>query len=249
MADFTILQQGNVYFLYRPKVQYGEAHHLEEVQRFFMVLKPVKMNRYIFIIIGRKHLPEREGESYLAIVDSIKEKFEDFLNSLGEVHYETQTRGERKVPPVRILGEGKYMIVVHDNHSHLIYQLQSSTQIGQVQEEFNLEEKGDFLIAIKNPTQPSPPGVGLSLKEKAQYPEYLMQKFNDYRFISLICADFLNYESAELLLIEKKKAKIMDENLNLQDCFSKIPEENISKLLEVMEGEQPIEPLLKGTMT
>jgi len=40
MTDFSILQKGNIYFFYRPKVQHTEAHNLEEVQRFFMALNP-----------------------------------------------------------------------------------------------------------------------------------------------------------------------------------------------------------------
>jgi len=248
MAKFSVLEQGNVYFFYKPKVQHTQAHELEDVQRFFMVLKPTDAARYILVIIGRKHLPKNEGESYLAIVDSIKEKLEDLLASLKAQHYETRTSGNRDALPARLLAEGKYIILTHDNHAHFIYQLQPSTMKGEAQEKFNLKEKGDYLINVKNPQKPSPPGVGLTSHEKASYPEFLLQQFDDYRFIPLSSSDFLHYEGSELLLIEKGSAKLSDQEPEIQDCLDHIPEEDISKQLEAIMGSESVEPLFEGHM-
>jgi len=124
--------------------------------------------------------------------------------------------------------------------------MQPMTKIGDVQEAFRLEEKGDYLVSVKNPSKPSPPGVGLTSHEKAEYPSSLMQKFGDYRFIPLNPLDFLNHAGAELLLIEKGSAKMVNKESEIQECLAHISEEDISKQMETFEGTETVEPLFQG---
>src|SRR5919106_341129 len=70
-APQEILEQGNIYFLYRPKVRSegeskggnGEvaAEDIEDVQNFYIVLKP-HGGRFRLINVGRKRLPQIEEQ-------------------------------------------------------------------------------------------------------------------------------------------------------------------------------------------
>ena len=54
--EINILQSGNVYFFYRPKVENSE----KEIQRFFFVLHPQNQSKYQLLVVGKKHLPSEE---------------------------------------------------------------------------------------------------------------------------------------------------------------------------------------------
>src|SRR3546814_14719740 len=63
-----MVEQGDIYFVYRPKVQEAPAEDeeakpaegIEDVERFYMVLKPDGGEHYRMVIIGRKRMPEVE---------------------------------------------------------------------------------------------------------------------------------------------------------------------------------------------
>src|SRR5688500_16978926 len=63
----TVLERGDVFCLYRPRVETVEVGGRKDVQRFFMVLAADRDGRtlYRLFAIGRKQLPEiRPGESH-----------------------------------------------------------------------------------------------------------------------------------------------------------------------------------------
>src|SRR2546430_8328692 len=83
--ESEILEQGDIYFFYRPKKGAEEVKGIEDVRRFFMVTAPEeeeennnKRSRlYRLFIIGKKSLPEvrkteaRASERYWARVGGI----------------------------------------------------------------------------------------------------------------------------------------------------------------------------------
>src|SRR5215212_1922789 len=145
--EINILQSGNIYFFYRPKVE-NSSNHKEGVQRFFFVLQPQSQNKYHLLIVGKKQLPPTEKNNYFLFLEAIKNNQEELLSALGEKHYSTKTRGERTVPVSHCLGIGKYLLVSHDNHTHFIYRLTNPSQIKEIQKEFNLQKEDDYLISI-----------------------------------------------------------------------------------------------------
>ena len=68
-----ILEQGDIYFFYRPKKNAEEVKGIEDVRRFFMVTAPEKSENkengsknqfYRLFVIGKKSLPEiRKSEA------------------------------------------------------------------------------------------------------------------------------------------------------------------------------------------
>jgi hypothetical protein len=53
----NVLERGNIYFVYRPKVERASAAGLEDIQRFFVILSPFDKARHRLIVIGQKKLP------------------------------------------------------------------------------------------------------------------------------------------------------------------------------------------------
>ena len=55
------IEQGDIFFFYRPKVDTEEVKSIEDVQRFYMVVSPEDNNKYRLFLIGQKQLPEIVG--------------------------------------------------------------------------------------------------------------------------------------------------------------------------------------------
>jgi hypothetical protein len=57
--ESDILERGNIYFVYRPKVEHeqGQVHGIEDVQRSYMILSPRGQDLLRLILLGRKKLP------------------------------------------------------------------------------------------------------------------------------------------------------------------------------------------------
>ncbi len=220
-----IIQKGNIYFFYRPKIG-----NQEEIQRFFFVLRPEDKNKYHLLIVGKKHLPEtKQHESYFLFVDKASEDRKSLLKSLEENHYQTKTRGEQTQPASHCLAEGKYLIIEHYGHTHFCYQITSPAELKKEQMEFNLQKKADYLISVKNPQQPSAPKMGPGEQKKVNYPPEIQEKFANYRFISLSEPNFLDYPGTEILLTTQLRQNLVERYKDLQACWEQIPVDDLVK--------------------
>src|SRR5437016_13830969 len=100
-VDEEIVEKGDIYFAYRPRVQENEAEGLEDVQRFFMVLKPQGGAPFRLAVLGRKRLPEEDRhERIWGFIDKIAKSGSAIEAEFKEYHYDTKTRGERTVSAV-----------------------------------------------------------------------------------------------------------------------------------------------------
>jgi hypothetical protein len=133
-----ILEQGDIYFFYRPKKDAEEVKGIEDVRRFFMVTAPEKSENnesgdknqfYRLFVIGKKSLPEirkseaRASERYWARVGGIFQDPNDLTKELLSDEF-------RKGDAARPVGEGKYAIVKHQNHAELAYILEMPKESG-----------------------------------------------------------------------------------------------------------------------
>lgn len=131
MAD--VLERGNIYFVYRPRVEQTTARGLEDIQRFFLVLSPHGKTRYRLIVVGRKKLPEVEThrDRGWGFVGKVSDRPEDIEDDLDALTYPTKTRGERHLAPARPAGEGVYALVRHDDHTlHVVVPVYRASQMG-----------------------------------------------------------------------------------------------------------------------
>jgi hypothetical protein len=244
--DEEIVEQGDIFFAYRPRVGEDEAEGLADVQRFFMVLKPQGGAPFRLAVLGRKRLPEPEShERIWGFIDKVAKSGGAVEAEFKEHHYGTKTRGERTVPAARPAGEGVYALLQRGRNLHLTYELELPKRPGEVQEEFNITPQGAYIVSIANPERPPPPGAGLPEREEAHYPKPLQREFRGRRFAT---ADphLLDYEGAEFILIGARTDPERAYDIAIETDRETAQDADIFCRLKMSRREHPIEPLLQG---
>ncbi|MDB4937905.1 MAG: hypothetical protein JWP87_4877 [Labilithrix sp.] len=207
MAHVAKLEQGRITFVVRPRVE-GAAGF----QRFVFLLSPDDRDVHRRVVVGRKRMPEPgANEREWAYVDKLGGRRAELLADLGPSTYMTKTRGVRHQPGARVIAQGHYAILEHEEHAHITYALDPDTHRDEVHDALNVAREGAMIAAVFNPLarwsrrpgqevlpfdddEPSP------FAEPSIYPDELQARFGDKRFVPLDPA-FLDYEGAELVLI------------------------------------------------
>ena len=249
-----IIEQGDIFFFYRPKVGTEEVQDLDDVQRFYMITVPEENTKYRLFLIGQKQLPEIvEGKSTseeknwaLNILTTSNPK--DIENELMPAEYTTETRGKRRLAAAVPAGEGKYVIAKHDNHTELAYILELPETPGPTQREFEIKKEASYIISVKNPEVKVPGFAAFSSEyRKPEYAKHLKEKFGDKRWIDVEQPDFLNYENTQLLLIGARKKNVEEElGIDLDEEKETQRSADLFKELKVRKEQVPLKPLLKG---
>jgi len=242
-----VLERGNIYFVYRPKVEENSVAGIEDVQRLFLILSPHGKERHRLIVVGRKKLPEIEDrhERNWAFVQKVSSRPEDVEDELDRATYETKTRGERHLAPARPAGEGVYVLARHDDHTHLAFELELPERPGEVQRELNIPAQGSYIATVKNPDRPAPPGAGLAEGEKAELPERLRERFAGRRFAPAE-PDFLDKEGTELVLIGADEDVFEELGVRLDPERETIDTAEIFNDLGMEKSQHPLKPLFQG---
>src|SRR5215216_2821704 len=220
-----IIEQGDIFFFYRPKVGTEEVEDIKDVQRFYMVTSPEDKNWALNILITSNP--------------------DDIQKELMPAEYNTETRGKRRLSAAAPAGEGKYVIVKHDNHTELAYILELPEIPGPTQREFEIKKEASYIISVKNPDVKVP---GFAASEKnPEYPKTLKEKFGDRRWINVEDPELLNYKNTQLLLIGARK-KDVEEELGVDIDEKKETERSadLFKELKLRKEQVPLKPLLKG---
>ena len=246
MAD--VLERGDIYFIYRPKVEQTSAAGLEDVQRFFVILSPSDKRRPRLLVIGRKKLPaiSDKQERNWGFVQKVSRNPEDIEDDLDRLTYSTQTHGERHLSPARPAGEGVYTIARHDTHTHLAFALELPERPGEVQEELNIPAEGSYIITVKNPDVDAPPGVGLPEQDQADLPQRLRDRFHGRRFIPADPPDFLDREGTEFVLIGADEDVFEELGVRLDPERETIETAELFNDLRMERTAHPLKPLFEG---
>lgn len=243
------LERGNIYFLYRPRVEEEEPEGVGDVQRLYMVLSPDDKKKYRLAVLGRKKLPDPSksgGGRFWGFVESVSNRPDPIREELQEHEYGTKTRGERHLPAARPVGEGVYRILRHGNHTHLVYALELPEKPGPAQKELNIEEEASYVISIKNPEKGGPRAAGLSEEKAAEYPKYLQEAFRDRRFGEADPPQFLDHEGTEFLLVSASDDLKEELGIELETEHETEATAEIFKDLRLQKSEHPLEPLFEG---
>jgi hypothetical protein len=227
-----VLERGDVFFFYRPRVGVADVARLEDVQRFFLVLGAEGAERHRRLIVGRKRLPDpRTHERAWAFVVEVAGRPAALLE-----------------PETRPAGEGRYALVDHGGHTHLAYVLELPREPGEAQRLFNIRREASFIVAVRNPDAPAPPGAGLPRRRRPELPPELLERFRGRRFIPVEPPAFLDHAGTEIVLIgaaedaEEELGVAFDaeeERLDTADVFAK---------LRLPREQVPIEPLTEGEL-
>src|ERR687888_110025 len=258
--ESQIIEHGDIFFFYRPKVGTEEVEDIGDVQRFYMITSPEEKGKrhsnndiYRLFLVGQKQLPEIvEGKSTSkernwALNILTTSNPDDIHKELLPAEYTTETRGKRRIAAATPAGEGKYSIVKHDNHTELAYLLELPEIPGPTQREFEIKKEASYIISVKNPEIKVPGFAAFSEDNKPQYSKHLMEKFGDRRWINVEDPELLNYENTQLLLIGARK-KDVEEELGIDIDEQKETERSadLFKELKIKREQVPLKPLIKG---
>jgi hypothetical protein len=111
-----IVEKGDVFFFYRPRVGVEAVRDLSQVQRLYMVLASGEGEARAFriLVIGGKRLPEvipgvsDPEERHWTLVARATHDPDDVREELSAKRYVTVTRGERVLAAARPVGQGHY---------------------------------------------------------------------------------------------------------------------------------------------
>lgn len=248
-STYEILEQGNIYFVYRPRVQEQNPESLEDVQRLLMVLAPEGRKLFRSVIIGRKRLPDvGEHERNWGFVEAITDSGKAIEEGLRRDEYETKTRGERVRPAARPAGEGVYAVLRDEGGLRLAYALELPDQPGPVQKALNIAPEASFVISIANPERSSPPEAGLRDEDQPVYPKKLQEEFRGRRFADQPLK-LLDYEGAEIVFVGARRHPEKRYQVDLEAEDEEPESAEIFKELRFAKSRHPVEPLLTGDWT
>lgn len=242
-----VLETGDIYFLYRPRIEEEQPSALEDVQRLHIVLAPWDRERYRLLVIGRKRLPDvAERERLWGFVAEETDHPDELHDVVSGGEYATATRGRRWQPADRLAGEGSYLIARHTDHTHLAYRLDLPKRPREVQEELNLAPEASFIVAVKNPQAASPAGAGLPEHAKADFPPDLQERFAGRRFLPSD-SEFLHYVGAEIVLIAATEDAESELDVDLDSAACRQELEEVLSDLRKRHGSRTTRPALHGT--
>jgi len=251
-----VVENGLIYFFYRPKVDVKESHAWQDVQRLYFLLAPStsltdpragheKTKKRLFVMTSKRMPTSTHAKSrHWAFVEAVSENMDDLHEILGMHTYSTKTRGERTLQSCRVCGEGVYQLLKHDecNATSLAYKLEVPHTPEEPQKAFGITSEAAFIVMIKNPEAPSQGFRGLGASQKAHFPAELQKLFAGKRvaqrkFMPLDPPSFLDYQHAEIIM--------MGESLNLKH-FGDVGE-HLEQ--EELEDEKRAEKELHGDLT
>ncbi len=242
-----LLEQGDIFFFFRPTVNEDDPDALSDVQNFGFVLRADGGSNVRLMLVGRKRMPDTdEHERHWGMVDAVLDSAKEIEPSLREDHYDTKTRGEQKQPAARPAGEGRYVISLEDGQMHLSYALELPKRRGDVQKALRIPREASYAISVKNPDKGSPEYAGLQDEDKAEYPKSLQEEFRDRRFDSENLK-LLDYEGAEFVLVcaRRDPERAYDIDLEAEEAPDYENADTIRRL-RMVKSRHPVAPLFGG---
>ncbi|ETX28996.1 hypothetical protein [Roseivivax isoporae] len=248
MADTEteILEDGDIFFFFRPKVEEDDPEGRDDVQRFGFVLRPRGGGTVRMMMVGGKRLPRLSAHERLwGFVETVANRAADIEKDLRGEDYDTKTRGRRHLPAARPAGEGVYVVSLEDGQMHLSYELELPDAPGEVQAELNIAPKASFALSIKNPEKGAPRNAGLSDDEQADYPRKLQEEFRGRRFASEDVR-LLDAEGGEFVLVGARDDPERAYGIDMQTEDEDYGSSEAIRRLRMVKSRHPVEPLFEG---
>ena len=252
----TILEQGDIFFFYRPKVRSEKVESIDDVRRFFMILAPESKNKkdlYRLLVIGKKSLPEireteaRSSERYWARVGGIFDHPSQLTKELLSDEF-------REGDIARPVGEGKYAIVNHsNNHTELAFVLELPKEPGEAQKELGIGNEASYVITVINPKIPKRKEYLPTTEYAPKYPESILKDFGDNEnFVPLSRSlKFIDYQKAQVILIGAREGRAaLTQELGITVEYEDEDERSadIFTRLRIRKDHVPIKPLIQGKL-
>lgn len=236
----NILEKGIVYFFIRGRVDIDTPSSVDEIQRTFMILRPLQTDAKLgegpigdagntrLLALPKKVFPQSGKDRFMVFVEKSGVSFEDLKTEFLEgKDYETKTAGSRHTPQATPVGEGVYALTSTGRESHMAYMLTLPEKREKVQEELGLKDKGSFILSTKNPEYKGP--ANAQLDKGADFSQQIMDDFRKRRWMPSEPAH-LDYPNAQILLIGESSG--LDKAVEPQEKGKKEPEEVLEDLEE-----------------
>lgn len=249
-AAGDVLEEGEIFFLYRPTLDVEHPHDLSQVQHLYVALRPRGQKRVRLLVIGAKRLPTGEGnDRNWGFVDAVADDGAAIEAGLREDSHETKTRGTRVQGAARPAGEGVYALTRVGGDVHLRYALALPETPGSVQEALGIMHEGAVGVSVKNPNAGSgagpggahPGGTGMLERHKPDYSEDEQALFGGNRWAP---ADprLLDHRGAEFILIA-----VHEEGAALEASVpGELARAHSFTYLRMARTRHPVEPLFTG---
>lgn len=230
---------------------------VQDLQRSFMVMRPLpagakitdgavqEMENLRLLALPKKVWPKGGNDKFMSFVEKAGTTMADLKDTFfAGSEYSTKTTGTNHTPNVTLVGEGVYAFTNTgggQGASHLAYMLTVPSDLGEVQQDIGLKERGSFVISLKNPESSGP--ANASLPQKPDWPSEFVEEFRGRGWMPAE-PKHLDYASAQILMIGED----FDRSSNLEanpkdekDDAKEVPQEEIEKLES--EEEKRIEHL------
>ena len=178
----NILEKGIIYFFFRGRVGIDDPKDVNDIARSYIVVRPIAHDAKLgegpigdagnsrLFALPKKVLPTSGRDRFITFVEKTHSSFKQLKDEfLSSADYETKTVGVRHTPAATPVGEGVYSITTTGRESHLAYILTVPSELGEVQKELGLRERGSFIISTRNPDYPAPNNA--SLPQGPSYPQ------------------------------------------------------------------------------
>ncbi|KAI1081412.1 hypothetical protein F5B20DRAFT_64453 [Whalleya microplaca] len=250
----NILEKGIIYFFFRGRVGIDEPKDVNEIARSYMILRPLDKDAKLgegtlddagnsrLIAIPKKVLPLSGRDRWIAFVEKSKASFKTLKDEfVAASDYATKTAGVRHSPAATPVAEGIYAITTTGRESHLAYIITLPSNLGEVQTEIGLREKGSFIISTRNPSYEAPKGT--ALPDGPDYPKEILDEFRALRW-GATQPKHLDFVNTQFLLVGEssgiKKAtepqKGEEGNENPLEEMEKLEDEDTHRM-ESLQGD------------
>lgn len=240
----NVLEKGIIYFFTRGRVGVDNPESVQDLARSYFVLRPLPTGAKItdgaiqdvgnnrLLALPKKVWPKSGKDRFMVFVEkasasmeSLKEEF--FSGS----EYSTKTVGTRQTPDVTPIGEGVYAITTTgggQGTTHLAYMLTIPNEVGEVQQDVGIKEKGSFAISLKNPESSGP--ANAQLDQGPDWPKEFQEEFRGRGWMPP-APKHLNYANSQILLIGED----FENSNNLEEAAKDAKDDNIETPQEELE--------------
>ncbi|KAI1408053.1 hypothetical protein F5Y13DRAFT_173453 [Hypoxylon sp. FL1857] len=207
----NILEKGVIYFFIRGRVGIDEPNSVDDIRRSYIVLRPIAKDAKLgegtlddvgntrLIAIPKKVLPASGRDRWIAFVEKSHASFKTLKDEfISASDYTTKTAGVRHNPAATPVAEGIYAITSTGRESHLVYMITLPEELGEVQKEIGLKNKGSFIISTRNPQYEAPKGT--ALPQGPDYPKEVLDEFRALRWVATQ-PKHLDFPNTQFLLI------------------------------------------------
>jgi hypothetical protein len=201
-----ILEQGDIFLLYRPAVDNAEIGRLKGIQRFHLLLRPMHWRDHRLITIGKRSqsAPAQRNHHYWGFVEGIirtDRQLEELFTAVQEgglvVHHLLHS--------MWTIGMGEYQLVRHGECTKLAYDLALVEQASALQKIYQIPCSAQFMLYVKNPLISPPRSKAV---EEIQLPQQLQAAFHGHRYLNTASPEHFNYAGMEFLLVDAEDEAI-----------------------------------------